>query len=385
MKQVIKKKIKESHEINDVPIIRTLLVDGNNLMKISLVDRRMNSKNEEYGMVFQFLWQLSKLLSRSDYNFVYVMFDGEGSGQLRYNIYKDYKANRDKNYDDGNKTVYDRAMEEYCKRVIAYSKTKKQEVRRGETEEECFERQKMILQQCLEELFIRQVECSDVEGDDLIAYYVKRRKPNEKIVIVSGDRDLTQLINDDVCVFIPSLKKYISPMNHIKEIGYTHENVLIKKILCGDSSDNIKGIKGLGEKTFFELFPLAKTEKYDINRVIEETKLLIEGRKRDKKKPLLVTENIINKVTLGCQGEEIYEINSKIIDLSNPLLTDEAKEEMDNIMYAPLDPSGRDFKNLYEIIQNNEMIDFLNEEKFGNVFAVFFKLIETEKKYFKNC
>ena len=58
---------------------------------------------------------------------------------------------------------------------------------------------------------------------------------------------------------------------------------------------------------------------------------------------------------------------------------------MDNIMYAPLDPSGRDFKNLYEIIQNNEMIDFLNEEKFGNVFAVFFKLIETEKKYFKNC
>jgi len=171
MKQVIKKKIKDIHEINDVPIIRTLLVDGNNLMKISLVDRRMNSKNEEYGMVFQFLWQLSKLLSRSDYNFVYVMFDGEGSGQLRYNIYKDYKANRDKNYDDGNKTAYDRAMEEYCKRVIAYSKTKKQEVRRGETEEECFERQKMILQQCLEELFIRQVECSNVEGDDLIAYY----------------------------------------------------------------------------------------------------------------------------------------------------------------------------------------------------------------------
>ena len=166
MKQVVKKKIKETHEINDEPIIRTLLVDGNNLMKISLVDKRANSKNEEYGMVFQFFWQLNKLLTRSDYNFVYVMFDGNKSGQLRYNYYKDYKANRDKNYDNDEKTAYDKAMEDYCRRVIAYSKGKKKEVKRGETEEESFERQKMILQQCLEELFVRQVECDEVEGGD---------------------------------------------------------------------------------------------------------------------------------------------------------------------------------------------------------------------------
>lgn len=383
MKQVVKKKIKETHDINDEPIIRTLLVDGNNLMKISLVDKRTNSRNEEYGMIFQFLWQLNKLLSRSDYNFVYVMFDGDKSGQLRYQYYKDYKANRDKNYSDSDKTDYDRSMEEYCRRVIAYSKGKKKEVKRGETEEESFERQKMILQQCLEELFVRQVECVEVEGDDLIAYYIKNKKPNEKIVIVSGDRDLTQLINDDVCVYIPSLKKYISPQNHLKEIGYTHENVLIKKIMCGDSSDNIKGIKGLGEKTFFELFPKAKFEKYDVDRVIEESKMLIDERRREKKKPLQVTENIVNGVTNGCQGKEFYEINEKIINLSNPLLTDDAKKEMDGIMYSPLDPDGRDYKNLYSIIQENEMIDMLSEEKFGNLFSAFHKLINFEKKYFE--
>ena len=106
MKQVIKKSVKEAHNINDEPIIRTLLVDGNNLMKISLVDKRVNSKNKEYGMVFQFLWQLNKLLSRSDYNHVYVMFDGNGSGRLRYEFYNDYKANRDKNYGDSPKTAY---------------------------------------------------------------------------------------------------------------------------------------------------------------------------------------------------------------------------------------------------------------------------------------
>lgn len=383
MKQVIKKKIKDTHDINDEPIIRTLLVDGNNLMKISLVDKRMNSKNKEYGMVFQFLWQLNKILTRSDYNFVYVMFDGNKSGQLRYNFYKDYKANRDKNYDDSNKSDYDKALDEYCKRVIAYSKSKKNEVKRGETEEECFERQKYILQQCLEELFIRQVECDEVEGDDLIAYYIQHKKPNEKIVIVSGDRDLTQLISDDVCVYIPSLKKYISPQNHLKELGFIHENVLIKKILCGDTSDNIKGIKGLGEKTFFDLFPKAKTEYYDLDRVISESKELIEERKKEKKKPLAVTENIINRKTNGCQGVDIYEINDKIINLSNPLLTDDAINELNSIMYSPLDPNGRDFKNLYSIIQENEMIDLIKEDNFTRLFSVFYKLINEEKKYYE--
>jgi len=99
MKQVIKKVIKETKNINNEQLIYTLLVDGNNLMKIASVDKRMNSKGEEYGIIFQFLLQMSKLLSRKDYNFVYVMFDGEKSGQLRYQYYQDYKTNRDKNYE----------------------------------------------------------------------------------------------------------------------------------------------------------------------------------------------------------------------------------------------------------------------------------------------
>ena len=386
MKQVIKKTIKESKNINDEPLIYTLLVDGNNLMKISSVDKRMNGKGEEYGIVFQFLWQLHKLLQVKDYNFVYVMLDGEKSGQLRYNFYQDYKANRDKNYElSGSKSEYDKQIDAYVKKVLDYSRNKQktQETVRGETEEESFERQKLILKQILEELFVRVCEYDEVEGDDLIAHYVKNKKSNERVVIVSGDRDLTQLINDEVCVYIPSLKKYISPKNHIQELGYTHENVLIKKILCGDSSDNIKGIKGMGDKTFFSLFPDAKTKKYTLDDIFVETKKNIEERLKNKQKPLQVTENILNKVTLGSQGDKIYEINDKIINLSNPLLTKEAKEELDNIMYAPLDPEGRDLKNIYQIIQENEMNDMLDEKKFGNLFAAFYKLIDTEKKYFK--
>ena len=71
MRQVIKKTIKESKKINDEELIYTLLIDGNNLMKMSTVDKRLNSEGKEYGIVFQCLWQISKLLSRKDYNFVY--------------------------------------------------------------------------------------------------------------------------------------------------------------------------------------------------------------------------------------------------------------------------------------------------------------------------
>lgn len=386
MKQVIKKTIKEANNISDEPLIYTLLVDGNNLMKIASVDKRMNSKGEEYGIVFQFLWQLHKLLQIKDYNFVYVMFDGEKSGQLRYQFYQDYKANRDKNYElNGEKSEYDKQIDDYVKKVLNYAKNKQKiEVKRDETEEESFERQKIILSQILEELFVRVCESSEVEGDDLIAYYVKNKKSNERIVIVSGDRDLTQLINDEVCIYIPSLKKYISPKNHIQELGYTHENVLIKKILCGDTSDNIKGIKGMGETTFFKLFPDAKTKKYTLDDIFVETQKLIENRAKEKKKPLQVTENILNRVTIGSQGKDIYEINDKLINLSNPLLTKEAIEDMEMIMYAPLDPEGRDLTNIYQIIQDNEMIDMLDEKKFGNLFSAFYKLIDTEKKYNKN-
>ena len=62
-------------------------------------------------------------------------------------------------------------------------------------------------------------------------------------------------------------------------------------------------------------------------------------------------ENIINKVTLGSQGENIYDINKKIIDLSEPLLTKEAKDDMDSLIHAPLDPSGREIKNVYNIFK----------------------------------
>lgn len=376
MKQVIKKVIKEANNITDEKPIYTLLVDGNSVMKMSLVDKRVNRRGEEYGMVFQTLLQVKMQLQRKKFDYVYIMFDGDQSGQLRYDIYKDYKANRDKNY---NKSDYDKAINDYCKKVLNFA----QKNNKNEDEDANFHRQREILFKCFEELFCRQLIFDYVEGDDLIAYYCKNKKPNEKIVIVSGDRDLTQLIADDICVYITQLKKYITPQNHIEYIGYTHENVMLKKIICGDVSDNIKGIKGVGEKTFFELFPEAKTQKLSLDDVFDLSRKIIEERASKKLKPLKSTDNILNKVTNGCQGENIYEINKKIIDLSEPLLTEEAIKSLNEMMYAPLDPDGRDFKNLYSIIQENDMVDLLDFNIFSNFFSSYQGLIENEKNFFK--
>lgn len=385
MKQVIKKKVIQANNINTVEPIYTLLVDGNNLLKISLVDKRTNDAGQEYGAVIQFITQLRKMLEKKDFNFVYVFWDGDGSGQLRYNLYPEYKANRDKHYKDNSVGLsdYEKKIQAYCKKVLAYSRNNRKPVKRSETEEEIFNRQRALIRGILDELFVRQAFFDDVEGDDLIAYYVQHKKQEEKIVIMSGDRDITQLIAEDVCVYIPTLKKFVTPNNHIELMGYTHENVLLKKIFCGDVSDNIKGIKGLGDTTFFKMFPEAVTTPLTVEDICQKAQQLIDERKNEKKKPLKVQENIINKVTDGCQGEMIYEINDKIINLKNPLLTKEAISEMNDLMYSPIDPEGRSYANIYKIAQSNHMHYLDDENKFSYLFAIFERLILNEKKFYE--
>ena len=381
MKQVVKKNRAEANGVSNEKSIYTLLVDGNNLLKISLVDKRMNDKGEEYGAVFLFLRQLGQLLQKKDFNYCIVCWDGYNSGVLRWNYYNDYKANRDKHYElAGGISEYDKYINDYVKKVLNYSKGIKKEVKRSETDDECFQRQREIIQNILENLYVRQFIYDDVEGDDLIAYYVQHKKQNEKVVIVSGDRDLTQLITDDVCQYIPTLKKFITPKNSVEELGITHENTLLKKIICGDSSDNIKGIKGLGEQTLIKLFPEIKDKKTSLEAVIERSNKLLEERKAAKKKPLKSLENIVNGVTDGIQGNKIYEINKKIIDLSEPLLTNDAIDGLKEEMYAPLGDEDRDIKNVYTIIKENGMNDMLDETKFGALFGMYERIIKMESK-----
>lgn len=117
MGQPVRQIIKEIHpEINE-KLTYTLLVDGNMLLRLSFKDESVNNDGIHYGGIFQFLLQLKILLQKKDFDYVYVFFDDEDSGILRYRIYNEYKANRDKKYmnHDGELSHYMKAYNESLK------------------------------------------------------------------------------------------------------------------------------------------------------------------------------------------------------------------------------------------------------------------------------
>ena len=382
MKQPIRKRVAEANGVDTKKYYYSCIFDMNNIMKIASVDHKMNNDGKEYGIILTSLRMIGDVLRRKDFDYCIAAYDGEGSGVLRWQLYKDYKANRDKNYEahNPNKSDYDKYIENYAKNILRYSREKSEA---KEKEEESFARQKEIVQEILDELCIRQYEFENVEGDDIISYYVKTKKENEKIVIVSSDKDLTQLISDTVIVFNPRLKDFITKENAVEKLDIIPENIVLEKVICGDVSDNIKGVKGVGNDTLIKLFPQIKTDKIDLDFILRRSEELLEERKQAKKKPLKSLENILNGVTDGCQGDRLYEINQKIIDLSVPLLTDEAKESMDEESYAPIDITDRSIKNVYEIVTENKINDILDESKFGDILEPFGRIIMQEHKRYK--
>lgn len=378
MRQPIRKRVAEANNINCTKYTYSCVFDMNNIMKMASVDHKMNNEGKEYGIILTSLRMMGDILKKKDFNYCIAAFDGEGSGVLRWQLYRDYKANRDKNYEnhDPNMTEYEKKMRDFQKLVISHSREKALK----ESEDESFKRQKFILQSILDELCIRQFEFENVEGDDIISNYVKNRKQDEKIVIVSSDKDLTQLISDFVIVYNPRKREFITKDDAVEKIGILPENIVLEKMICGDVSDNIKGVKGVGNDTLIKLFPNLKTEKVNLEAIMARSKELLEERKQEKKKPLKSLENILNGVTDGCQGDKLYEINEKIIDLSTPLLTDEARRAMEDESYAPIDTSDRSVKNVYKIADENKINEILNEEKFGNLLEPFARIIMMENR-----
>ena len=161
---------------------------------------------------------LLKITDEIKYDYIIACYDAP-TLTVRHQIFKEYKAQRPKIADD-------------LKMQISYSK------------------------KLLQAFNIQIVEKPGYEADDLIGTLTEKNKDKE-IIILSGDLDLLQLVNDNVKVFF--LKK------GIKEIDVYDKRKVIErfniqpvllpdlKALIGDPSDNIIGIKGIGEKTASDL------------------------------------------------------------------------------------------------------------------------------------
>ena len=359
-----------------------------------MADTKINSDGLHYGGVFQFLLQLRMMITKGEFQYIYVFFDNEYSGVLRFYEYPQYKANRDKHYADYGISDYMKQVNEKVRSMMKYFNKKNGVAEKHNSREKSdwdkfidanFDRERDILCRYFNELYIRWNIDEITEGDDQIAYYCIHKKPNEKIVIMSADMDLAQLLSDDICIYNhhKDLKKFITNKNFRENFGYDYRNVLVKKIFTGDSSDNIGNIKGLSEEGFFKLMPEALDRAITADEVIDRCKKLIQERIDNKKKPLKVHENVVNGVSNKEYAGDFYEINTKIIDLKHPLLSKEAEEVMESMMYAPQDPEGRSFKNLYQYIVEDGIVEFNNNTKFASFFAPFKSFAEREIKRYE--
>jgi 5'-3' exonuclease len=102
-----------------------------------------------------------------------------------------------------------------------------------------------LIQQMLSNLNIKNIYPNVMEADDVIAWLC-HNLDGEKVV-VSTDKDMWQLINEDTKVFFPTSKKEINLNNFTKEAGIAKEHYLLYKCILGDISDNVKGVEGFGK------------------------------------------------------------------------------------------------------------------------------------------
>ena len=334
-------------------MIKTLLIDANNLLKIGVHGvKDFFNKGEHVGGTWHFLNTLRRFLEENNYNKVVVFWDSETGSSQRRLLYPKYKLNRkQKNEDD--------------------------------FKEQSFTTQKNRVKQYLEEMFVRQLEVEQSEADDLIAYYCQISEDEDK-TIFSSDRDLTQLISEKVTIYSPQQKRYYKNGDGIKiyESEIPHYNVKTYKILTGDSSDNIDGIFYLGEKTFLKLFPeILDTELKYTDILTKAEKLLSE------QKGNVALQNLLSgKTKEGIFGEEFFTINEKIVDLANPLISDEGKELVRLYYSESLDPDGRGHRNLIRMMMDDGFFKFLpkGDDAWVNFLKPFLKLSRKEKTNFRN-
>ncbi len=150
----------------------------------------------------------------------------------------------------------------------------------------------------LETLSIPHYIVAGYEGEDVIASIIKKvGEKVDEIIIVTGDRDLFQLIKGKVRVFVPEKGLSEGRMYGAKEVaekmGIKPEQVVDYKALCGDVSDNIPGVRGIGEKTAKKLLKEYETLGgiYDHSEDLPEKtrKLLGEGKRQADLSRMLAT------------------------------------------------------------------------------------------------
>ena len=203
---------------------KLILVDGNNLMFRSYFataysgNLMKNSKGEATNALYGFVNMINKIISEENPTYMAVAFDiGKN---FRHEKYEEYKAGR-------NETPKDLLEQMPKARVL------------------------------LDAMGIKHFEVENFEADDIIGTISKMVLANKDFnaTIVSSDKDLLQLINEEVDVKLLKTKGFIryNEETFKNDYGIDPIRMIDLKALMGDASDNVPGVKGIGEKTALKL------------------------------------------------------------------------------------------------------------------------------------
>ena len=178
-----------------------------------------NSKGEETSAVFGFLRTLMNLFDKFEPSHLAVVFDSS-EVTFRNELFKDYKANRPK---------MPEPLREQLPKIISV----------------------------LEAMSIPILSVDGYEADDVIATVSKKVEGDVPIRIISGDKDLFQVVSSDTHVIRPGKNGLLADeidTDHLNEkFGLKPEQFIDYQALMGDSTDNVPGVPGIGEKTALKL------------------------------------------------------------------------------------------------------------------------------------
>ena len=212
-----------------------LIVDGLNLFIRSFsVVPTVNDNGVHNGGLFGALNSLKSVITKLQPNRCVIIFDGKGGSKKRRKLYPLYKNNRKgmKNLNRTFKWLNESQEEQSCKNQL------------------------ISFIEYLQFLPITTFAVDNIEADDAIAYLVTHIYNDKKYkkIIMSSDKDYLQLVNDNVYLWSPIKKILYTPIKVEEEYELKPENIIYWRILDGDKSDNIPGVKGWGKKTVLKLF-----------------------------------------------------------------------------------------------------------------------------------
>jgi DNA polymerase-1 len=215
---------------------KTLIIDGHNYLYSSYYGIPSAAKlpnGTQVNAYYGFLSLLRKAYNHIKPQSIIVIFDSETGIKEKVSKNKDYKQNR-KYLDTG------------------------------------MFKQLPMIKQALEYMNVSYIEHPEYEADDVIGSVAKRESTNNKVYISSQDKDFFQLINKTISVVRTEKGERVEYDNRIFEekYGFSSDRYLEYLSLLGDPSDNIRGVKGIGEKTAFKIISENKDILEDDNPLL---------------------------------------------------------------------------------------------------------------------